>query len=485
VECYNCHRKEHFARECKSRRNQGRRSYGDNGRSNAPTNESSSQALVDQDGLGGYDWSNDFKVEPVNYALMAISSSTLSCSSDNAERYELKLKTEKWEESSKNLSELLNNQMSAKDKTGLGYGTQLNEMSLDEFAIRKKIIESQTTELNTESSEPKTSEVNIEKPKSVVSTPNINREKVIIEDWNSDDVSEVSPVKTKETQTVKIQVDIIGQTSKKVGIGFKKTKAYFVCKSTDHLIKDCDFYDKKSLEPKLTTVVKSGQRVVKPVWDNAKRVNDQKNSNKLTYPHIRKTFVSFGILTKTGLINTVRPNEKRAVHNFSTARPVSTAKSFALKIAQIDSAIRPIYPRMDNVRPRASCSSVFRPKELKQDVKTSGVQNITTTGIRAVVNTGKDSGSFMLKKFEYVNPKGISKSDHAVVDSGCSSHMTGNKAYLSDYEDFNGCFVAFGSDPKGEGSGGNHGGQSSSDRSLLGNEDGLTLQSVYDLCISL
>ncbi|GKA07074.1 hypothetical protein Tco_0686298 [Tanacetum coccineum] len=36
-----------------------------------------------------------------------------------------------------------------------------------------------------------------------------------------------------------------------------------------------------------------------------------------------------------------------------------------------------------------------------------------------------------------------------------------------------------------EGSGGNHGGQSSSDRSLSGNEDGLILQSVYDLCFSL
>ncbi|GKF08150.1 hypothetical protein Tco_0042374 [Tanacetum coccineum] len=36
-----------------------------------------------------------------------------------------------------------------------------------------------------------------------------------------------------------------------------------------------------------------------------------------------------------------------------------------------------------------------------------------------------------------------------------------------------------------EDSGRNHGGQSSSNRSLLGNEDGLTLQSVYDLCVSL
>ncbi|GJY15624.1 hypothetical protein Tco_0386046, partial [Tanacetum coccineum] len=46
------------------------------------------------------------------------------------------------------------------------------------------------------------------------------------------------------------------------------------------------------------------------------------------------------------------------------------------------------------------------------------------------------------------NPE-ILLQDHAMVDSGCSSHMTGNKAYLSYYEDFNRGFVAFGSDPKG------------------------------------
>ncbi|GKA87550.1 ribonuclease H-like domain-containing protein, partial [Tanacetum coccineum] len=84
IECYNCHRKEHFARECRSGRNQGIISYyGDNGRSNAPTNESLSQALVAQDSLGGYDWSNDFEIVSVNYALMAISSSSSSSSSDS------------------------------------------------------------------------------------------------------------------------------------------------------------------------------------------------------------------------------------------------------------------------------------------------------------------------------------------------------------------------------------------------------------------
>ncbi|GKC64914.1 putative ribonuclease H-like domain-containing protein [Tanacetum coccineum] len=40
-------------------------------------------------------------------------------------------------------------------------------------------------------------------------------------------------------------------------------------------------------------------------------------------------------------------------------------------------------------------------------------------------------------------------------------------------------------DSNPEGSGGNHEGQSSSDKSLSGNKDGLTLQSVYDLCVSL
>ncbi|GJV70859.1 hypothetical protein Tco_1490854 [Tanacetum coccineum] len=46
------------------------------------------------------------------------------------------------------------------------------------------------------------------------------------------------------------------------------------------------------------------------------------------------------------------------------------------------------------------------------------------------------------------NPE-IDVTDQAVWLFGCSSHMTGNKAYLSDYEDFNGGFVAFRSDPKG------------------------------------
>ncbi|GJS18546.1 putative ribonuclease H-like domain-containing protein [Tanacetum coccineum] len=471
---------------------------------NEPTNESSSQALVAQDGLGGYDWRNDFDIRPVNYALMAISYSSSSSSSDNEvqncskqclesfktlqknfdserekhsrarleiqgyelaleslksriigheknelawgekyefqnyelkcrevkinnlkmelekvvkERDELKVKIEKWEESSKSLNKILNSQMSANDKNGLGYGTLLNEINnksetdseismsvfevrssdeeitlandrfskadgyhvvpppitenfltpradisfagLDEYAIRKKIIESKIAELNTDTSKSKTSE------------------------------TVVSPVKTIETQTVRNRVDKIGQISQKEGIGFKKIKACFVCKSTNHLIKDYDFYGKKSPEPKLKTVVNTA----------------------------RRTFVPSAVLTRTGLINPVRTNGKRAVHTISTTRSISTARLIS------------------TARPVGTARPAVRPKDLKQDVKIYEVKNMTTDGTRAVVSTSKGNLENFLQ-------------NHAVVDSGCSSHMTGNKAYLSNYKDYNGGFVDFRSDPK-------------------------------------
>ncbi|GKB21977.1 hypothetical protein Tco_0855900, partial [Tanacetum coccineum] len=92
-------------------------------------------------------------------------------------------------------------------------------------------------------------------------------------------------------------------------------------------------------------------------------------------------------------------------------RHVSTVRPFAPKIAQTSGAIRPIYPRMDNIRPRGSYSPIkrsyytkpaLRPKDLKQDVKTFRVQNMTTVGTRAVVNTGKDKMDNDLKKSRWV-----------------------------------------------------------------------------------
>nr|GFD14332.1 hypothetical protein [Tanacetum cinerariifolium] len=46
------------------------------------------------------------------------------------------------------------------------------------------------------------------------------------------------------------------------------------------------------------------------------------------------------------------------------------------------------------------------------------------------------------------NPQHALK-DKDVIDSGCSRQMTGNMSYLSDFEELNGGYVAFGGNPKG------------------------------------
>nr|GEW18099.1 hypothetical protein [Tanacetum cinerariifolium] len=72
VKCYNCHKRGHFARDCRALRNQDKK-HKESSRRSVPVETSLSIALVSCDGLGGYDWSDQADEGP-NYALMAFSS---------------------------------------------------------------------------------------------------------------------------------------------------------------------------------------------------------------------------------------------------------------------------------------------------------------------------------------------------------------------------------------------------------------------------
>ncbi|GJV28846.1 putative ribonuclease H-like domain-containing protein [Tanacetum coccineum] len=74
VECYNCHKRRHFAKECRAPRNQDNKNK-ESSRRSVPVETSTSTALVSCDGLGGYDWSDQAEEGP-NYALMTYSSSS-------------------------------------------------------------------------------------------------------------------------------------------------------------------------------------------------------------------------------------------------------------------------------------------------------------------------------------------------------------------------------------------------------------------------
>ncbi|GKC87208.1 retrovirus-related pol polyprotein from transposon TNT 1-94 [Tanacetum coccineum] len=75
VECFNCHKKGHFARECRVPRNQDNKNM-ESSRRNVQVETTTSNALISCDGLGEYDWSDQAKEGPTNYALMAYSSSS-------------------------------------------------------------------------------------------------------------------------------------------------------------------------------------------------------------------------------------------------------------------------------------------------------------------------------------------------------------------------------------------------------------------------
>ncbi|GJU57470.1 putative ribonuclease H-like domain-containing protein [Tanacetum coccineum] len=235
----------------------------------------------------------------------------------------------------------------------------------------------------------------------------------------------------------------------------------------NHLIKDYDFHDKKMVEkPVLNNKGRvTGQREIRPVWNNAQRVNHQ---NKFTHPHPKRNFVPTSVVTKSGQVpvNTAKQSSLRAVASISTVRPVNTA---TLK-SKVNDALPKTYSYFkahSPVRRDFNQKSAAKTNNLNEKVKTDRVNNVTTTGSKAVVNaavgngenivkslaywiwrptgnvidhTSKDSGSYMIKRFVYVDLQGRL--------NGCSRHMTRNKSFLTDYQEVDEGFVAFAGSPK-------------------------------------
>ncbi|GKE77340.1 ribonuclease H-like domain-containing protein [Tanacetum coccineum] len=155
---------------------------------------------------------------------------------------------------------------------------------------------------------------------------------------------------------------------------------------------------------------------------------------------------------KSGIktLNIVGQNFSKAAVSVNTARPINTA-----------------YPRptvnstrtTSNIRRPFNKSTTNKNSNLKEKINTVK-GNVTTAGPKAVVsdnkgieaNAVKASACWVWKPKQKVldhgNPQ-LELQEKGVIDSGCSRHMTGNKSYLSDYEEIDGGFVAFGGDPKG------------------------------------
>ncbi|GKB52802.1 hypothetical protein Tco_0903555, partial [Tanacetum coccineum] len=394
---------------------------------------------------------------------------------------DLKLKLEKFETSSKNLTKLINSQISAKHKTSLGYGSQMNESEvldnvfdsvfdsresdgdnnqvndrfkkgegyhavpppytgnymppradlsfaeLDDSVFKSTVSETITSVPEKETTASKTNKDSLEKPKTVRSSA------PLIEEWesNSEDENVLKPKEVKITvkpSFKKIEfVNARNTTVKKPkkfsqsprgnkrnwdGFEFKK-KACFVCGSLNHLIKD--------------------------LWNNDQRVNHQ---NKLTHPHPKRNFVPTPVAIKSEQVpvNAAKQSSPRAAASISTARPVNTAAPKP----KVNDALPTTYSYFkahSPVRRPFNQKSTAKTNNYNEKVNTVRVNNVTTVGPKALVSAAGGNGENVGNPQYYLKYQGI-------FDSRCSRHMTRNKSYLTDYQEIDGGFVAFGGSPK-------------------------------------
>ncbi|GKB85936.1 ribonuclease H-like domain-containing protein [Tanacetum coccineum] len=75
-------------------------------------------------------------------------------------------------------------------------------------------------------------------------------------------------------------------------------------------------------------------------------------------------------------------------------------------------------------------------------------KNVNTARPKVVVNAARQKVVLNTVKGNQGNPQ-IDLQDQGVIDSGCSRHITRNMPYLTDFEEIDRGFVAFGGNPKG------------------------------------
>ncbi|GJY55443.1 putative ribonuclease H-like domain-containing protein [Tanacetum coccineum] len=176
----------------------------------------------------------------------------------------------------------------------------------------------------------------------------------------------------------------------------------------------------------------------------------------MTHPSPKRNMVPKAVLMRSGVVS------------LTTARPVNTAQP---KLT-VNSA-RP----MTNIFNKAH-STVRRPINNKTTIKNSNFnhrvntvsgKNVNTARPKAVVNTARPkavlndvkgnqgnaikASTYWVWKpktnvLDHGNPQ-MDLQDQGVIDNRCSRHMTGNMSYLTDFEEIDRGYVAFGGNPKG------------------------------------
>ncbi|GJS44692.1 ribonuclease H-like domain-containing protein [Tanacetum coccineum] len=204
------------------------------------------------------------------------------------------------------------------------------------------------------------------------------------------------PVKNQETPKVN-RKNWNEMMERELGEGYSFIKKKcFVCGSLSHLIRDCDFYEKKmarEAEIKKQRVFNTVQlNVVKPN-SNSVRPNVNTGRANINSGRANVNSVRQNVNSVRSNVNTVRPKQPTPTSNSNSFSPGTAVKTSAGY-------------NWRNTRPNFNCNS-------------------RSTFVRT---------DHPLKNME----------DRGIFDSECSAHMTGSKDHLDDFEECKGGSVTFG-----------------------------------------
>ncbi|GJR26921.1 ribonuclease H-like domain-containing protein [Tanacetum coccineum] len=509
VECFNCHKMGHFARECRVPRSKDNRNWNQGNSSKAVRIEDASEkAMCAIDG-GGFDWSEmaedevhqtwlswhsltlrglsileaqvvKYKESEVLFSeeiallkrsvghkdyLMGLVKTELEKVKEEKEGVEFKLA--KFEKSSKDLDDLLASQVTDKNKRGFGYNAvpsphplilnrptplDLSYSGLEEFQQPeinwygpRDSISKPTTVCDRESNNSKknTDDFLTQKSKSVTETISDVPTLKVDKQWKeklfnqANNVRLEEPKEARENMDAPIIEDWVSDDEEEVESISKEEKKAFVPIATE----------KKSLKPvspsRKSIRYAEMYRSQRP-RGNQRSWNGQKShqlgvnfvfNNKACFicgnfdhfqydcPNAYKHMIPRAVLMRTGLKTVKNAKPLSTARSVNTVRPASTAR-FVNTVRPYNTA----YPK-----PTVSCA---RPNtHFQNQAQRPNVNTVRARGFNAV----KPSACWSNYQ---LNEKGF-------VDSGCSRHMSGNIAHLSDFKEFDGGFVTFGGGANG------------------------------------
>ncbi|GJT89583.1 ribonuclease H-like domain-containing protein [Tanacetum coccineum] len=449
VECFNCHKMGHFARECRGPRNQDSRNRNqDNSRRTINVEETSSKAMVAID-RAGFDWiyMADDKV-PTNMDLIAFSDSEFNKFESNLTTYKKGL-------------EFIEEQLVFYKKNEVIFCEQLVVFKKD-ILYKDSEISMLKSELEKLKQEKESNQLKIEN----FDNASKSLDKLIgsqITDKSRKGIGFVSynavlPPHTGLFSPLNLDLSYSGleefQQPKFEGYGPKTSMSVSkdisneVMESpaaplVEELVLDYKL-EKKTAFPTVAKIefikAKQQEKLAHYNYHQRERVVSRNNYTRVNYNYFAKkahlsahrNMVSRAVLMKTGLrsLNTARP--------VTTAHPKTTVYS-ARPMSCFSKSAQSTVKRPYQIR------TALTNKNFSQKVNTAK-EKFYTARPKAINTARPNSTAVNALRANQVHPQ---KEDQGYVDSGCSRHMTGNISYLSDFKEFDRGYVTFGGRAKG------------------------------------